>query len=136
MFDTFETALKGKYTFRYNNGRSVSSLTVQELYDYDKEDLDIIYKDLIKKKRECTGESLLNVKSNDEVIIDIKLKIIAHIVENKQKEEKEKIEKINLNKKRNKDRKFLLELKDKKRQDTMSSLSLEEIDEKLRELDD
>lgn len=86
-----EKALRGKYRFAYKG-----SLSVEELYTLNVEELDKIYQTLMAKKKEAEGVSLLSSKTAENEELDTKIEIVKHIVELKlteaeaRKQEKER----------------------------------------------
>ena len=94
----FEMAAKWKFRFPYKG-----QMTTEDLFDLKVEELDKVYKALMKEKKQSEEESLLAVKSSEDVILDTKIEIVKYIVSMKQeeklalqraKEEKERKQKI------------------------------------------
>jgi len=78
----FEKATRMKVRFDFRG-----QISVEDLWDLKLTDLDSIYKALSKKKRETEGESLLDVKTNENKVLELKMDIIKHIVQVKITEE-------------------------------------------------
>ena len=97
----FEQASREKIRFACHKG----NLTVEDLWDLTREDLDNIYSGLVAQRAKISTGSLLTTKSTKEsAAIDLKLEIVKHIFDTKTKEvtarineveRQEKIRKIN-----------------------------------------
>lgn len=75
----FEKAVIGKYRFPYKG-----LITVEDLFDLSLTNLDSIYKTLKTQKKQNENEdSLLLCKSNEDDVLDTKIKIVKNIVERK-----------------------------------------------------
>ena len=85
----FEKATKMKLRFEFRG-----LLSTEDLWDLNLELLDQLYKTLIKKKKSSDDESLLNVKTKEDDIIDLQIEIVKHIVTIKLEEKAEKENKI------------------------------------------
>jgi hypothetical protein len=94
----FETAIRSKMRFPFRG-----MLTVEDLWDLSVENLDVIFKTLNSQVKQAKEESLLNTKTDEDKILDIKIEIVKYIVgvkleENnlkiKAKEQKEQKQKI------------------------------------------
>lgn len=122
----FEIATKNKIRFSF---RGV--ISVEDLWDLSVEDLDSIFKSLNSKAKEKNEESLLNIQTKENEILNIKIEIIKHIVT-------EKLNESNLRKKqienRKKKQKLLSILKSKEDED-LKNKSTEEIEKMINELD-
>lgn len=94
----FEMAAKLKFRFPYKG-----QVTTEDLFDLKVEELDKVFKALMKEKKQSEEESLLAKKTNEDIILDAKIEIVKYIVSMKQaqkeaqtlaKEEKERKQKI------------------------------------------
>ena len=81
----FEQAVRGKYRFP-----SRGLCTVEDLWDLNVINLDTIYKELNKQKKDNSEDSLLETSSEDVRLNDM-IEIIKHIVSVKQKEKADKV---------------------------------------------
>ena len=80
----FEQATRGKYRFPFKG-----LCTVEDLWDLNVINLDTIYKELNKQKKDNSEDSLLETSSEDVRLNDM-IEIIKHIVSVKQKEKADK----------------------------------------------
>lgn len=94
----FEVAAKNKYRFPFKG-----SISVEDLWDLDVEDLDSIFKILNSKVKKVKEESLLTTKTKDDEVLENQIAIVKYIfnekvneakVRQKEKERKEKKQKI------------------------------------------
>lgn len=85
--NVFELAAKKKFRFPYKG-----QITAEDLYDLSVQELDKIFKSLNAQVKASKEESLLDVKSAEDVILDAKIAIIKHIVTEKQEEFKARAE--------------------------------------------
>lgn len=85
MEKLFENATRGKYRFSFKG-----SITVEDLWDLSPQNLDTIYKALIKELKQEQEESLLSEKTKADTVLDEKISIIRYIVSVKLKEVEDK----------------------------------------------
>ena len=85
--DIFEKATRGKFRFEH-----AGLIGVEELWDLSLEGLDSIFKQLNSQLKQVNEESLLEVKSDEDEKIAVKVEIIRHIVAIKLAEQKAKEE--------------------------------------------
>ena len=85
MGKVFENATRGKYRFSFRG-----SITVEDLWDLSPQNLDTIYKALIKELKQEQEESLLSEKTKADTVLDEKISIIRYIVSVKLKEAEDK----------------------------------------------
>lgn len=81
----FEQAARDKYRFPFRG-----LCTVEDLWDLNVINLDTIYKELNKQKKDNSEDSLLETSSEDVRLNDM-IEIIKHIVSVKQKEKADKV---------------------------------------------
>lgn len=74
----FEFAVENKLRFPYKG-----SVSVEDLYDLTTVELDSIYKTLRREVKKANEESLLETKSDDDVILSVKIEIVKRIVAKK-----------------------------------------------------
>lgn len=74
----FERASRGKIRFTYKG-----QISTEDLWDLRVEELDAIYKKLNKKVKALDEESLLDVKTEKDTLLTLKVDIIKHIVTSK-----------------------------------------------------
>lgn len=98
MEKKFEFAVRNKVRFPFKG-----MISVEDLWDLKVEDLDTVYKTLNKQKKQSDEESLLETKTNEDVVLDTQIAIVKYIFENKvaeinarkaEKERKEQKQKI------------------------------------------
>ena len=122
----FEFASRNKLRFQYRG-----ILSVEDLWDLRVEDLDAIYKNInAEKKKHESEESLLNKKSNDDIVYTVSIEIIKHIVFVKQKEKEERDRKVANAAKKQKIMEILADRSDK----ALEEASDEELNKMLDEL--
>lgn len=78
MADLFKIAAKRKYRWNFKG-----SLSIEDLFDLTVEELDAIYKRLVKMKKASAEESLLNTVSKEDKVLENKIEIIKIIVNDK-----------------------------------------------------
>lgn len=81
----FEQAARGKYRFPFKG-----LCTVEDLWDLSVTNLDAVYKELNKQKRNNNEDSLLETSNEDTRLNDM-IEIVKHIVSVKQKEKADRI---------------------------------------------
>lgn len=121
----FEFAAKNKLRFSYKG-----SISAEDLYDLKVEQLDTIYKTLRNEEKKLDEESLLSTKTNEDIALSVKIEIVKHIVS-------DKLEQAEIKKKSIENafkRKRLLEIKAKREDAAMESLSDDELNKMLEEL--
>lgn len=74
----FEYAVENKLRFPYKG-----SVSVEDLYALTTVELDSIYKTLRREVKKANEESLLETKSDDDVVLSVKIEIIKRIVAKK-----------------------------------------------------
>lgn len=121
----FEIATREKYRFPYNG-----QISVEDLWDLSREQLDNIFKALNRQKKSNEEESLCAQKSKDDETLLNKIELVKYIFEQKQAEaEAHRTEKANAEK-----RQQLLGLIAKKENEQLENLSKEELEKMLEEL--
>ncbi len=80
--DIFEIASRHRLRFAYKG-----TLTVEDLWDLSKEDLDIIYKNLKKMDDESQTNGLLDTPSTTDIDVKLALQIVKRIFDVKIEEE-------------------------------------------------
>lgn len=121
----FEIATRNKMRFPFRG-----MVSVEDLWDLSAENLDSIFKTLNSQAKQVKEESLLDNKSKEDEIIDIKIEIIKYIV-------KVKIEETDIRRKEkeNKDKKQkLLSILKSKKEEDLQNKSVEEIEAMINEL--
>ena len=73
--DIFEYVVRNKVRFPYNG-----NITAEDLWDLPVTGLDNIFKTLNSQAKQSKEESLLDVKSNEDEILDIQIAVVKHIV--------------------------------------------------------
>ena len=121
----FEMAVKTKMRFPYKG-----SISVEDLYDLEIKELDLIFKTLNSQLKQIKEESLLETKSMEDQILDVKIQIVKHIFNIKQEEEAKRIKA-----KENKEKKQkLMEILANKENQDLLNKSKEDIQKMLDEL--
>jgi len=122
----FEMAVKTKMRFPYKG-----SISVEDLYDLEIKELDLIFKTLNSQLKQIKEESLLETKSMEDQILDVKIQIVKHIFNIKQEEEAKRIKA-----KENKEKKQrLMEILANKEDQDLLNKSKEDIQKMLNELE-
>ena len=94
----FEVSTKNKFRFPYRG-----LITVEDLWDLPVTELDSVFKALNSEMKESKEESLLNTKSEADVVLENKIEIVKYIVsvkleeaeaKKKSRENREKRERI------------------------------------------
>jgi len=78
MMNIFEKATKEKIRFEYRG-----TISAEDLWDLDVTELDNIFKGLNSSKKQLSEESLLDIKTTQDTLLNTQIKIIKHIVESK-----------------------------------------------------
>lgn len=122
----FEFATRNRLRFPYKG-----NATVEDLWQVSVQELDGIYKVLKAQQKEANGESLLQVKSKEDTVLEAKIAIVKHIVEVKLAEA-EKAKKA-LENKQKRDR--ILSIMADKQDAALQNMSMEELQKQLDELE-
>jgi len=122
----FEVANSKKFRFNFKG-----LISTEDLFDLSVKDLDTIFKSLNSQLKQTREESLLEVKSTEDQILDIKIEIVKHIFNLKQEEEAKRIKA-----KENKEKKQkLMEILANKEDQDLLNKSKEDIQKMLDELE-
>lgn len=83
----FEYATRNKIRFSFRG-----LISVEDLWDLSLTNLDSIYKELNKHSKQSEEESLLNIKTQEDELLNVQIEIVKHIVSVKlaEKEAREK----------------------------------------------
>lgn len=83
----FEYATRNKVRFPFRG-----MISVEDLWDLSLTNLDSIYKELNKQSKQSEEESLLNIKTQEDELLNVQIEIVKHIVSVKlaEKEAREK----------------------------------------------
>lgn len=83
----FEFATRNKVRFSFKG-----LISVEDLWDLSLINLDSIYKELNKQSKQSEEESLLNIKTQEDELLNVQIAIVKHIVSVKlaEKEAREK----------------------------------------------
>ena len=121
----FEIATRNQFRFAFKG-----MLNVEDLWQLSPRDLDTIFKTLNSQLRQIKEESLLETKSMEDQILDVKIQIVKHIFNIKQEEEAKRIKA-----KENKEKKQkLMEILANKEDQDLLNKSKEDIQKMLNEL--
>lgn len=123
----FETAVRNKLRFPYKG-----EISVEDLWDLPVPSLDSIFKKLNVQAKQANEESLLDIKSKEDEVLDLKIEIIKYIVTTKLAEEKAR---LNARERREKKQKLSAILYSKQEQE-LQNKSAEELAAMIAELDD
>ena len=82
----FELAAREKFRFPYKG-----SIATEDLFDLSLTALDAIFKELNAKKKQANEESLLETKSREDQILDVKIDIIKYVVAVKKQENADRL---------------------------------------------
>lgn len=124
MNNLFAMATRKKFRYPFNG-----QISTEDLWDLSLENLDLIYKNLNKEKKNIHEESLLEVEKKDEVL-EAKISIIKYVVDYKLAEQRARSQELE-NKRQ---KQLLLEVLESKKNEHLSKLSIEELEEKIKRL--
>jgi len=74
----FEVAVKSKFRFLYKG-----IINTEDLFDLSLNDLNVVYQTLKKQQKQTQEESLLEIKSQEDQELDVKIQIVKHIFDEK-----------------------------------------------------
>jgi hypothetical protein len=124
--NVFEMATRMKFRFPFRG-----MISVEDLWDLDVEQLDVVYKALNKDVQKSQEESLLNASHIGNADLNAKIEIVKYIFQVKQAEEEErKNAAANAVKRRR-----ILEVLAKKQDNALENMTEEELQAALAELD-
>lgn len=122
----FEVAVRSKIRFPFRG-----SVSVEDLWDLSVEDLDTIFKTLNSQVKQVKEESLLNNRTQEDKVLDVKIEIIKYIVSIKLEEAE-----IKLKERENKEKKQkILSILSAKREASLQNKSEEELLAILNDID-
>lgn len=113
----FEQAARGKYRFPFKG-----LCTVEDLWDLNVNNLDAVYKELNKQKRNNNEDSLLETSNEDTRLNDM-IEIVKHVVSVKQKEKADRI----LEKERKERNQMIMDIIKDKEYENLRSKSIAEL---------
>ncbi len=125
MMNIFEKACKEKIRFNYKG-----LITVEDLWDLNVTDLDLIYKQLNSQQKASEEESLLGTQTIADTLLNAKIKIVKYIVAVKLVAEQNK---VNAKSKADKKQK-IMEILASKQDNELQEKSQEELEEMLNSL--
>lgn len=121
----FELATKNKFRFPYKG-----MISVEDLWDLNRTQLDSIYKALNKDIKQVHEESLMTTKSTEDAELLAKIEIVKHIFKVKEQEAQDKmVAAENADKKRR-----ILEILAQKQDASLQNMSEEELRKMLENL--
>jgi len=122
----FEVATRNQFRFAFKG-----MISVEDLWQLSPKELDLIYKSLNSELKKVKEESLLEVKSMEDQIIDTKIEIVKYIFNVKQEEEQ-----LRLMERENKEKKQkLMEILASKQDQDLLDKSAEDIQKMIDELE-
>lgn len=122
----FEFAVENKLRFPYKG-----SVSVEDLYDLTTVELDSIYKTLRREVKKANEESLLETKSDDDVVLSVKIEIIKRIVAKKLAQIEARNKAIRDKEQKNK----ILAIIAQKQDEDLHNKSVEDLQKMLNDLD-
>ena len=122
----FEVATRTKMRFPFKG-----MISVEDLWDLSVQNLDKVFKALNSQRKEAQEESLLNVKSSEDEVLDTQIAIVKYIV-NVKLEERAAMVKAAENKEK---KQKIMALMAKKDDEAMGNMSKEELQKLLDELE-
>ena len=123
MEKMFEMAIRNKFRFPFKG-----LISSEELYDLSVENLDIIFKSLNSEIKKAKEESLLDIKTSEDKILQAKIEIVKYIVSIKLEENR-----IKENEKKNKEeRQKILSIIANKQESELKNKSIEELEKMLQ----
>lgn len=120
----FEKATRMKLRFPFKG-----SISTEDLWDLNIECLNEVYKTLSKQSKDAQEDSLIGEKTEENSVLELQIEIVKHIFEVKTKEANDRKEALNKKRKNQK----ILELIERKKEDSMANMSIEELEKLLEE---
>lgn len=122
----FEVATRTKMRFPFKG-----MISVEDLWDLSVQNLDKVFKILNSQRKEAQEESLLNVKSSEDEVLDTQIAIVKYIVGVKLEEQAARVKAAENKEKKQK----IMALMAKKDDEEMENMSREELQKLLDELE-
>lgn len=122
----FEYATRNKIRFSFRG-----LISVEDLWDLSLTNLDSIYKELNKQSKQSEEESLLNIKTQEDELLNVQIEIVKHIVSVKLAE-KEAREKASVKKAQ---KQKIMSIMAAKQDEALQNSSIDELQKMLDELD-
>lgn len=122
----FEYATRNKVRFSFRG-----MISVEDLWDLSLTNLDSIYKELNKQSKQSEEESLLNIKTQEDELLNVQIEIVKHIVSVKlaEKEAREKASAKKAQKQK------IMSIIAAKQDEALQNSSIDELQKMLDELD-
>lgn len=122
----FEVATRTKMRFPFKG-----MISVEDLWDLSVQNLDKVFKTINSQRKEAEEESLLNVKSSEDEVLDTQIEIVKYIVGVKLEEQAARVKAAENKEKKQK----IMALMAKKDDEAMENMSKEELQKLLDELE-
>ena len=122
----FEVATRTKMRFPFKG-----MISVEDLWDLSVQNLDKVFKTLNSQRKEAQEESLLNVRSSEDEVLDTQIEIVKYIVNVKLEEQAARVKAVENKEKKQK----IMALMAKKDDEAMENMSKEELQKLLDELE-
>ena len=122
----FEYATRNTVRFPFKG-----QISTEDLWDMSLKDLDSLYKVLNKQVKQAEEESLLDVKTQDDEVLEVQIAIIKHIVAVKLDEQKAR-EKTSAKKAQ---KQKIMAIMARKQDEALENSSMEDLQKMLDELD-
>ena len=122
----FEYATRNKVRFPFKG-----MISVEDLWDLSLTNLDSIYKVLNKQVKQADEESLLNVKTQSDELLEVQIAIVKHIVSVKLAEQEAR-EKASAKKAQ---KQKIMAIMARKQDEALENSSMEDLQKMLDELD-
>lgn len=123
--NVFEYATRNKVRFPYKG-----SISVEDLWDLDVTELDKIYKTLNAQVKQSKEESLLEVKTEADELLDTQIAIVKHIVTTKLNERAERTKAAEKREQKQK----IMSIIARKQDESLENSSIEDLQKMLDEL--
>ena len=122
----FEYATRNKVRFSFRG-----LISVEDLWDLSLTNLDSIYKELNKQSKQSEEESLLNIKTQEDELLNVQIEIVKHIVSVKlaEKEAREKASAKKVQKQK------IMSIIAAKQDEALQNSSIDDLQKMLDELD-
>lgn len=122
----FEAAVKSKLRFPFKG-----LISIEDLYDLNLENLDLVFKVLNSQLKLVSEESLLNKKSIEDQELELKIEIVKYIVGEKIQVQNKKLREKELKEQKQK----IAEIIADKQEGVLKDKSVEELQAMLQDLD-